>query len=111
MLEPKGPGGAMNIGGWQSTEAVLRWNVKVTRPGGFSVEALVAGPPSGLRLHAAAALIEAKLPGTHGYEDYQKVPLGKITLGAGVHSLTVSPWKEAPWNPVNLAELKLIPLP
>jgi hypothetical protein len=111
MLEAKGPGGAMNIGAWQSTEAVLRWDAKVTRPGEFAVEALVAGPPSGLRLNAAAATLEAKLPGSQGYEDFQKVSLGKIKLGAGVHTLIVSPWKEAPWQPVNLAELKLVPLP
>lgn len=111
ILDTKGPGGAKNIGAWYSTDANLRWIVRVTQPSSFAVEALVSGPPSGLRLHAAAAASETKLPGTHGYEDYQKIPLGKITLGAGVHSVTVSPWKEAPWNPVNLAEIKLIPLP
>ena len=111
MLESKGPGGALNIGAWQSNEAVLRWDVKVSRPGGFSIEAIVAGPPSGLRLTVAKETLEAKLPGTANYKAYQKVSLGKITLNAGVHTLIVSPWKEAPWVAVNFAELKLVPIP
>ena len=111
MLEPKGPGGTLNIGGWQKPEAVLRWNLKVTRGGEFSAEILVSGPASGLRLSVAGANLEAKLAGTKGYENFRWVPVGKLKLEAGVHEVVVSPWKDAPWSPVNLSEVRLVPVP
>jgi len=105
--------GGGNIGFWFDPQAWVEWRFKVLRPGTFEASAMVASPSEGVRLQAAAGgqEITATVQQTGGFGRYQRVKIGRITLGeTGLQSLSIRPVVEG-WHAINLRSvtLKMVP--
>jgi len=110
---PRYEAGGGNIGYWYAPQAWLEWRFKVLRPGTFEASAMVASPSEGVRLQVAAGgrEITVAVPQTGNFGRYQRVKIGRNTLGeSGLQSLRVRPVAKG-WHAINLRSvtLKMVP--
>lgn len=99
-----------NIGFWTDPRDWVAWPVRVTQPGTFTVTAEVAATAdSAFTMQADGQTLKATVPATGGYDQFQKIVLGKLTFShAGEATITIHPAVPG-WHPVNLGTLTLTP--
>ena len=101
-----------NIGFWTDPRAWVEWRCTAKEPGAYEVTLVTAAPVPGARFSVTLgeARLEVEVPRTGGYDTYQDVPAGRVTLGKeGIFTVSVRPVKEG-WHPVNLRAVKLAPV-
>lgn len=99
-----------NLGYWTDPADWADWQVKITRPGTFTVTAEIAAQGSGsFTVGAGGPPLPGKAPNTGDYGKYQTVTLGTLTITqAGQVMVAVHP-VAAGWQPMNLRALTLTP--
>lgn len=107
-------GGAVpNIGFWDNPKDTLAWNVHFGAPGAYSVTAKASaaiGDTAFVLDAGPGASVTLSVPKTNGWDDYQILTGGNLTIAAaGDHLLTVRPANPAAWKAMNLALVTLKP--
>jgi hypothetical protein len=88
----------------------VRWRVKISQPGKFSVRAPMACP-DGTRLviEAAGQSLSVAVPTTGAWDTFQVVDCGTLTLDkAQTYDLILKPVADG-WRPINLRDVTLQP--
>lgn len=100
-----------DIGYWTNPGDWVDWNFKVTRPGKFTVSAVIAAPTSGaFDIAVAGQALHCSAPVTGNYVTFQPVKLGTIEIAAaGDMTLAIHPIKDG-WQPMNLKSITLKPV-
>ncbi len=103
-------GGKDNIGYWSNNEDFVKWTMKVTKPGKFTVDVTYANPDEGGEYEVA--LGEQKLPGkvhaTNNWVNFTTETIGSLQISqAGKYELTVKPKKIAGGALMNLKAVTL----
>jgi len=99
-----------DIGHWTNPDDWADWEFKVTKPGRFTVSAVIAAPASGsFDLSVAGRTLRCSTPVTGSYITFQPVTLGVMEIPtAGDVTLAVHPAKER-WQPINLRAIEWTP--
>jgi hypothetical protein len=103
-------GGKDNIGYWSNNEDFVKWTMKVTKPGKFTVDVTYANPDEGGEYEVA--LCEQKLRGkvhaTNNWVNFTTETIGSLQISqAGKYELTVKPKKIAGGGLMNLKAVTL----
>jgi len=101
-------GGKTNIGFWDDPSAWASWEVSFPQAGTYEVHGRFAALKAGsFKVHVAGAALRGKAPVTDGWDSFQTVKLGTITVAkAGLQEVKIVPVRSA-WQPMNLTRLEL----
>ncbi len=109
-------GGKDNLGYWTNPADWAEWPVQITKPGTFTVTALIAAQGSGTftvgvtEAGNVQIAVGGHAPNTGDYTQFQPVTLGTLTISeAGPARVSVHPIQEG-WQPMNLKSLTLTPV-
>ncbi len=95
MLRYEPPPHKNTLGYWVRAEDWAAWDVQVTRPGDFRVVMRYGcGNGSGgseVDISIAGKTLPFAVKETGGFQNWQEVELGKVTLPAGRHTLSIKP--------------------
>jgi alpha-L-fucosidase len=99
-----------NIGFWLNPADWVDWDVRITRPGKFTVSAQIAALGSGsFEVVAGESRLKAAAPKTGNYGKFDKVTVGTVEIAkAGPILISVRPVKKG-WEPMNLKSLTFTP--
>ena len=82
-----------NIGLWHSVEDFVRWDFTLDKATDFQIRVHYACHPSSagnqMVLAVGEHLAERKVPSTGGWDQYRTLELGKVSLPAGAHQLSL----------------------
>ncbi len=101
--------GKMNIGYWTASGVRVDWSFQIDRPGRFEVlaEVAVADPETKFALKVGDQTLDASAVSTGGYESFQTISLGQMTVTtAGEHKLEICP-DQNNWHPLNVRYIQL----
>ncbi|MFD2145366.1 alpha-L-fucosidase [Mucilaginibacter antarcticus] len=101
-----------NFGYWTSPKATVSWQIKITKPGIYTIEAPVAAVSEGnaftIQIGDEALKATAKATGNDGR--YQVNQLGQINIKkAGVNTITITPVADG-WQHINMRALTFKPV-
>lgn len=102
------------IGWWTSAKDFVSWNLLIGRGGEFHVEIEYSCPPDSagsdyeIRLNGQRVLA-AQVASTGSWQIYKSQQLGKLTLGAGRHTLVLQPTSKPGAAVMDLKEIRLCP--
>jgi alpha-L-fucosidase len=101
-----------NLGYWTSPKATASWQIKITKPGTYTIEAPVAAVNEGntfiIKVGDQSVKATAKATGNDGKYEVNK--LGNITIkNTGVNTITITPVAEN-WQHINLRALTFKPV-
>jgi len=101
-----------NLGYWTSAKATASWQIKITKPGGYEIEAPVAAVNEGnsftIKVGDQSIHTTAKSTGNDG--KYEVNRLGYININkAGIITITITPVAEN-WQHINLRAITFSPL-
>jgi len=110
-LEGADPG---NIGFWTDPNDYVKWSVKVSQPGDFTVNLLYACEPgsggSDYTLAIGDKTLKGKVDETGNWADYKTVKVGTINIEkAGLATVTVKPNNKTGVGVMNLRAITLTP--
>ena len=100
------------IGCWAKADDFVSWNIKLTRPGRFTVELTYscAAPGSAFTVEAGGQTLAGKSASTGSWETYRTDSLGTIKLDQpGIITLTVKPKTDPKWRVIGLKSVTLVP--
>jgi alpha-L-fucosidase len=100
------------IGCWAKADDFVSWNIKLTKPGRFTVELTYscAAPGSAFTIEAGGQTLTGKSTSTGSWETYRTDSLGTIKLDQpGIITLTVKPKTEPKWRVIGLKSVTLVP--
>ncbi|MCC8426438.1 alpha-L-fucosidase [Mucilaginibacter sp. UR6-11] len=105
-----------NLGYWTSAEATASWQIKVTRPGLYTVEAPVAAINEGnviniaVDTHPMKVIITTTVKATGSDGKYENNNFGKVNINkAGIATITVTPSAQN-WQHINLRAITFKPV-
>jgi alpha-L-fucosidase len=104
--------GQMNLGFWDNPGEWVSWNVRVDKPGKFSVSASVATVNDGaeLQIEVSANKLVGRIPATGDWGTFKTVDLGMIEINkAGGQEVNVRPKGASSWKAINLRFIRLTP--
>ena len=101
--------GQDNLGFWDNPEDWVSWDAAVTSGGKFEVTALVATQsfPTTFNFKIAGQSLVGNVPLTNGWQTYQEINLGTVTLKKGRQEASLKPASAATWKPMNLRGVRL----
>jgi alpha-L-fucosidase len=101
----------LNIGFWGSPLGTAHWTLQVPRAGRYRAEALIAAHgESRLAVHLdGQSALALTTPATGGFTEFATVPLGELSLEAGLVELAIVPDPQG-WRAINLREVILTPI-
>lgn len=102
------------IENWTNAKASVQWTFRVPAAGTYEVIADASGEATTrLRLEidrTATPAGETDIPLSGALDRYQPTPLGRVTVPAGTHTLTLQPAKDKKlWKTMNLRSVRLVP--
>lgn len=101
-----------NLGYWTSAKATASWQIKVTKPGLYSIEAPVAalGAGNSFTISVGDQSVKATAKATGNDGKYEQNNLGQIRIDKpGVNTITITPVAEN-WQHINLRALTFKPV-
>jgi hypothetical protein len=103
-----------NIGYWVDASDTVSWQAKITHPGRFQVEVVQACPQdtagTDYSLTVGDRTISGTVAATGGWQSYQTVPVGKVTIDQAVNlTIKLVPAKLKGLAVMNLRAVVLIP--
>ena len=76
-----------NLGFWSTTDDLAAWTLEVSRPGVYELSAEFSCPESEsgdtLLIETRQGTLSWEVPGTGGWEDYERKVLGRVELSSG----------------------------
>ncbi len=101
-----------NFGYWTSAQSTVSWQIKITKPGTYTMEAPIAAVREGnaftIQIGDQSVKATAKATGNDGR--YQVNQLGQISIKkAGVNTITITPVAEG-WQHVNMRAITFKPV-
>ncbi|HEY9534335.1 MAG TPA: alpha-L-fucosidase [Mucilaginibacter sp.] len=101
-----------NLGYWTSPKSTVSWQIKITKPGMYAIEAPIAAVNEGNTINISvgnqSVKATAKVTGNDG--KYVVNNLGQIRIDkAGVNTITISPVAEN-WQHINLRAITFKPV-
>lgn len=99
-----------SLGHWTNPDEWVDWEMRLARPGRYTVTIEAATPDEGaaLTLSVGDARLQVTVPRTGDYTKYQRTEAGTLDLPAGDLRLAAQPVKSG-WKPVNLRSVTLKP--
>ena len=106
--------GISNIGNWKTTTSTLSWNATLPKAGTYLVKLTYSCDPNFQGAHYTLKARDQSLTGvvaaTAGWNDFQTVPVGELTIAnAGPLTLTITPTSIPHHAVMNLEQLELDP--
>ncbi len=103
--------GVRNVGFWVDPTEVMRWSLKVNKPGRYRVDlfAAIQLGPSDTVLEIGTRQLTASLPATGAWENFTTTTIGVIELAQGDLPVRLRTKDPATWLPLNLAAITLVP--
>lgn len=105
-------GGKDNIGYWSNNEDFVKWTMKVTKPGKFTVDITYANPDEGGEYEMAVGeqKLRGKVHATNNWVNFTTETIGSFQISqVGKYELTVKPKKIAGIALMNLKAVTLKP--
>jgi alpha-L-fucosidase len=101
-----------NLGYWTSPKATASWQIKITKPGTYAIEAPIAANSEGntftIQVGDQSVKATAKATGNDG--KYEVNQLGNVVIKkAGVNTITITPVAEN-WQHINLRAITFKPV-
>jgi alpha-L-fucosidase len=101
-----------NLGYWTSSRSTASWQIKITKPGTYTIEAPIAAAREGnaFTIQVGDQLVKAAAKSTGNDDRYQVNQLGQINIATpGVHTITITPVAEG-WQHINLRAITFKPV-
>jgi alpha-L-fucosidase len=101
-----------NLGYWTSPKATASWQIKITKPGTYTIEAPVAAVNEGntFIIQVGDQSVKATAKSTGNDNKYEVNSLGQINIkNAGVNTITITPVAEN-WQHINLRAITFKPV-
>jgi spore coat protein H len=103
---------APNAGSWLDASDYVEWTLVVTEAGAFNIELTYAsaqGTGGPFEVVVGDQRIKTKTRSTGGYQNYENLSVGTLTLVPGRTKLTVKPGGDFVFGLMNLRSVKLTP--
>lgn len=110
QVKTEAQGGQPNIGFWDKADEWVSWNVKVDKPGTFTLSVSCATPHANAEIVAEVAgqKLTGKPAQTAGWADFRVTELGQVEFTEpGVQVVSIRPRDAASWKAINLRWVKL----
>ena len=107
-------GEARNIGWWQNPTDFASWKFKGAKPGTYHIFIDMGSQTSDseLTIEVASERMNARSEDTGGWDQYQSVDVGTISIkDGGITTINVKPRSAETWKPINIRSVRLTPAP
>ncbi|MBL7214898.1 MAG: alpha-L-fucosidase [Phycisphaerae bacterium] len=104
--------GILNIGDWTSSRVTVDWMFEINSPGRFEIVADLAvdASESQFEIVVGNQNLTATVHSTGGYDTFEKMVLGKITLKSKAeYTFQIKP-VDGKWQPINVRSIQLKPV-
>jgi len=99
-----------HIGFWSDPQNWVSWNIRVKKPGVYTVKAIMASPAASgkMTIRIGDQTLVATKQGTGDYYHFREFVLGKIAISQpGVYQVAIQPQPDQ-WQPFNLQQVSLV---
>ncbi len=110
QIKMEAQGGQPNIGFWDKADEWVSWNVKVDKPGKFTLSASCATPHADAQfiVDIAGQKFVGQPARTNNWADFRTLSLGQVELKSpGVQEVSVRARDAGSWKAINLRWIKL----
>jgi len=101
---------AVHLGFWSDPQNWVSWNIRVKKPGLYTVKAIMASPGASgkMTIRIGDQTLVAAQKGTGDYYRFREFVLGKIAISAaGDYQVAIRPEPDQ-WKPFNLQQISLV---